>query len=213
VDVDRLVGATVGLPPHLREQLTTADDLGRAARQVSEEVELQAREVEGLPVERGHPPVRVDGQAADLHEGAGARAGGRAAPEDGADARVELRGRIGLDHVVVGAGIEQPHDLRFVVPRRRDDHRHRGHATDHAEDVGPVEVRQTEVEHDDVGRPVDDRLERVGAAPLGAHGMPAVGERAGEGLPDALVVLDHEHGCHGVTLRRCHAAASRFRPG
>ena len=48
-----------------------------------------------------------------------------ASAQDRPDPGVELGGRVGLDDVVVGTGVEQPHDLGVVVPRGGHDDGHR----------------------------------------------------------------------------------------
>ena len=57
VDVDRLVRPAVRLAPHLGEELTARHHLGRAAGEVGEQVELEARQLERLAGQGGGPPV------------------------------------------------------------------------------------------------------------------------------------------------------------
>ena len=63
--------------------------------------------------------------------------------------------REGLEHVVVGAGVEGRDDLVVVVPGGGDDDRHRGDGTQHPQQLAAVEVRQPEVEDDEVRAVLD----------------------------------------------------------
>ena len=51
-----------------------------------------------------------------------------------------------LDHVVVGAVVEQPDDLRLLVPGGRDDDRGRGDRAHHLQRLAAVQVGEAEVE-------------------------------------------------------------------
>jgi hypothetical protein len=69
--------------------------------------------------------------------------------------RADSGGQLGcgerFDHVVVGAEVEQPDDLGFVVPVRSHNGGDVAHAAQHGEHVDPVDVRQPEIEEHDVG--------------------------------------------------------------
>ena len=124
----------------------------------------------------------------------------------------------GLIDVVVGAGVEHPHDLGVVVTGGGDDHRHGRHAADHAEHVGAVEVRQARGRGR--RRRAASRPRRRGRRRRGPRCGPRARRRRATRamrLPDPLVVLDHEHRCHRApTLRRRprrgHRGSTRLNP-
>ena len=136
-------------------------------------------------------PGRHDQTADDQLVGL-ARPGALGPPEHGPDARLELRGRVRLDHVVVGPAVEQAHDLGLVVAGGGHDDRHRRDAAEHPQDVGTVDVGQAEVEHDDVGVPVEGSGEGGRARRLGTHHVPGAHQPVRHRLADAQVVLDHQ---------------------
>jgi hypothetical protein len=65
VHVDGLVGTAQGLLPDLGQQLAAADHLARPTRQVREQVELEAGEIELVAAEGRDTPAGVDVQSAD----------------------------------------------------------------------------------------------------------------------------------------------------
>ena len=198
--VDGLVAAAVGLVPHLGEEFSPGDDIGAGPGEVCEEVELEAGQIERLTVESCRAASGVDHERGDDQPVAvGGRVG--VAAEHRADASVDLRGREGFDDVVVGAGVEEPDDLGLVVAGGGHDHRCRGDAAEHGQDLAAVEVGEAKVEDDDVGLPVDRGGERVGAGGLGAHRVASVGETAYQRGADVLIVLDDEHRRHLPTIR------------
>ena len=68
MDVDGLVRTPVGLVPDLGQQLALGRHPSRVARQVREQVELLAAQVEGLAVEARDPARGVDMELTD-HQG------------------------------------------------------------------------------------------------------------------------------------------------
>ena len=72
------------------------------------------------------------------------------AAQDGADACEELAEPERLDHVVVGAEFEQDHTVDLVAACGDDDDGDLGALAQLPADVGAVDVRQTEVEEDEV---------------------------------------------------------------
>ena len=56
-----------------------------------------------------------------------------------------------LDHVVIRAGVEEPHDLLFRVAHRQDDDGHRGPRAQLGQHLCAVTVGESEVQEDDVG--------------------------------------------------------------
>ena len=68
VHVDGLVRAAVGQPPDVGEQVTAGHHLSGPQRQVVQEVELAAAEVERRAVQVGLVPVRVQPQPPDRQQ-------------------------------------------------------------------------------------------------------------------------------------------------
>ena len=62
-----------------------------------------------------------------------------------------MGGVVGLDDVIVGAGVEQFDDQALVITRRRDDHRHLAGRTDHAQEPIAGYVRQPKVQDHGLG--------------------------------------------------------------
>ena len=199
VRVDRLLGAAVRLVPDLGEELLLGDDGAAVARQVEQEVELLAAQLERLTGERRGARRGIDHEVGDLDRG---RAVAREPPQQRSDAGVDLLGRERLHDVLVGAGVEQPDDLPLVVARGADDHGDVAHRSQHLQEVAAVDVGEAEVEDHDVGRLVDDRLQRGQSERRLGDPVAARGERVDERDPDAIVVLDDEHLGHAARVRR-----------
>ena len=157
--------------------------------------------------ERDPAAARVDGQVAHGdRRGRGVGGAGRAT-EHGPDARLELSGLERLEHVVVGAGVERLHHALVVVAGGGDDDRHRGHRTEHAQQLPTVEVGQPEVEDHQVGALVDREPEPLEGGAGRADGVAAVAQGADQRRADAFVVLDDQEVGHGATLTAPSAPA------
>jgi hypothetical protein len=96
----------------------------------------------------------------------------------------------GLGQVVVGAGVEQPHDRRLVVAGRGDDHRGVAHPAQQPQRLEPVEVGQPEVEDDEVDVLVGDRAQGVQRAGHRLHDVAGLAQRPRHRGADCMVVLD-----------------------
>ena len=72
------------------------------------------------------------------------------APEQRPDPAPELADRERLRDVVVRAELEPEHLVELVVARREHDDRHRALGPEPLADLEPVELRQHDVEHDEV---------------------------------------------------------------
>ena len=120
----------------------------------------------------------VDVQCADRDRARGL-VGLTASAEHGAQPGLELRAGVRLDQVVVGARVEEADDLGVVVTRGCDDHRHRGHAAQHAQGIGTVDVGEPEIEHRR-GRDPSSTIspERIDATCRGAHRVATRGQRS-----------------------------------
>ena len=135
----------------------------------------------------------VDGDVAGFQNVAvDQRGGGRGMAQLHADARHEDVDRHRLDHVVVGTDLEGGDDPAVVaVPRHDDDRRARPHAQV-ATELDAVDVREAEVEQDDV---VVGAVDGVARRPSVADGRDLEAARNEPELEDPSmwrIVLDHQ---------------------
>ena len=77
------------------------------------------------------------------------------APQDGTDPGLELLGRVGLDHIVVGTGIQGTDHRGVVVSRAHHDDRDLPDGPQHREHRMPIDVGQAEVEQNHVRLALD----------------------------------------------------------
>jgi hypothetical protein len=120
--------------------------------------------------------------------------------KDRTEAGFEVLCRVRLHYVVVGAGVEQPDNLGFVVSSRCDNHRHIDHRTDHAECLCTVEVWEAEVEYHHVESSGNCSLNTRHGGSDGIDLVTSLREPACQRLPDTLIVFDDQDGCHSVTI-------------
>src|SRR6476661_9439340 len=116
VHVDRSVRATPGELPDLGEQVALGHYLARSPGQREQQVELLAGQIDRAPVDDNFSAAGVDRQAADRDQRF--LVGLSGAAQNRADSGGQLGCGERLDHVVIGAEVEQPDDLGFVVPGR-----------------------------------------------------------------------------------------------
>jgi hypothetical protein len=114
-----------------------------------------------------------------------------------AHARRELPQAEGLCHIVVGAEIEPRDAVHFVGPRRHHDDRQVARVRPRSQDAAHLEAaqdREIQVEDDQVGRVVDDGLQRRVAR---AHELDARVAVALEGMldepADVLFIFNDEN--------------------
>ena len=200
VHVDRPVASSVGLAPHVGEQLTLRDHLSRPLRQGQQQVELLARQVDRHPVETDLARPRVDRQAAHHQRAFGD--GGATSTKNRTEPGVDLFDPERLDHVVVGATVQGLDDVGVIVAGGDDDHWHLTDRPQHRKNLQPIEVGQTEVEQHDVGRVVDGGLQPGHTSGARRHRVAQVGQCPGHRRPDARIVLDQQDCGHDRTLRR-----------
>jgi hypothetical protein len=193
VDVERLRGSEPVDVPDLVDEALARDDAARVVHEQGEQVELLAREVERLAVDRRGARRRVERDDADgQHAGAGRRGDGARAPQHGADARHQLAGAERLDDVVVGAELEAGHAVDLVATGGQHDHGGVAGGAQLAQGVEARAVRQHDVQQHEVGTLVGGDPQPVGDR-AGDHGAKAlVSQRLGQRGGDGLLVLDHE---------------------
>ena len=97
---------------------------------------------------------------------------------------------VGLDDVVVGAGIQQLDDQALIVARGGDDDRHLAGRPDHAEQPLAADVRQPEVENDGLRVLGEHRLQAAETVRSTVDRVPATEQIASDRGADARIVLD-----------------------
>ena len=221
MDVERLGRAEPVDVPDLVDEPLAADDGPGLAHEQGEEVELLARELQGLAVERHRARRRVELDRADLlRAGRRGRRGRARAAQDGADAGDELAGAERLDDVVVGAELEAQHAVGLVAAGGEHDHRHALVGAQLAQQVEARAVGEHDVEEHEVGALAAGDLEarRQRAGRLRAEALAGEGFRQRNG--DRVFVLDEQHhprlDVHALIvggLARCSRRFSRPRGG
>ena len=201
MDVDRpRLPVVRAAPERLEQPLPRVDDTGGRGES-AEELELDVGE---LDVPSGHahrPPGEVDRDVPGLDRRgvAGARPRRGHAAQERPDAAPELPDRERLRDVVVGAELEPEHLVELVVAGREHDDRHGALGAQALADLEPVELREHDVEDDEVDGLLAEALERL-LAVARRHDAEAVAlERIGQKLLDGLLVVDEEDGrgiCH-----------------
>src|SRR5688572_208201 len=184
------------------EQLLPAEDPSRHADQRREQRELLRGEVDGLALHPDLEAVAVDLEVARLEPALALRGLELAAPADHrADAGHELAGRERLRHVVVGAHLEAQHLVAFLGAARDHDHGDGAGVRlrlDAAADLPAVELRDHDVEEDQVGEVLPGHLQGLGAAGDDAHLVTFAAQVIPDELGHVRLVLDDERAARGA---------------
>jgi hypothetical protein len=149
VDVERLRRPEPVLVPDAAHQVLAADDAAGVARELGEQVELLAAELDLLPADADPARGQVDVEV--VHRDRRRLLGPGGPAQHGADARDHLRGAERLDDVVVGAELEADDAVGLGPAGGDHDHRDVRVAAQPAADVAAVAVGQREVEEDEIG--------------------------------------------------------------
>ena len=189
--------------PHVLDDLGAATGRARVLAQEAQDVELLRREVDLLITEVDPPGAPVDPHACsddlDLIRD-------RFEPGplgQGPDARLKLAHAERLDEVVVGAELEPEHAVDLGARRADDDDGQVGAAApqDPAH-LSAVEIRQRQVEQDQIGGVGRERARTVGRQRhLVTRGGQGLGDHTGQGA----VVLDQQDA-------HARSVAERVRP-
>src|SRR6185503_7548282 len=196
VDVDRARLAVVGAPANALEELPPAEHHARLGGEQREQLELDERERDGLTPHLDGASRQVDDDLAAVDQvlPATCEMRVRGASQERPDPAPELADRKRLRDVVVGSELEPEHLVELVVARGEHDDRHRAVRAKPAADLEAVDLREHDVEHDEV-----DRL--LGEAPQGLVAVARLDdpvavalERVREQRLDRILVVDEEDG-------------------
>ena len=171
----QVVIVPVAAAPDGHEELGVGHEDTGSLGEVAQQPVLRRREVDRRPRDLDAVAGAVDPHPEQLDRCGLARRGRQpaGAAQRGGDARHELREAQGLRHVVVRAGAEPADLVGLRAARGHDDDRHPAVLADPLDDVPAVDAREADVEHDEVGRILLERPERVGAVGRDA-GLPPV---------------------------------------
>ena len=192
VDVERLGGAEPVDVPDPRHQVLSRHDAPGIPRQLRQQVELLAGQLQLAPVNARGSRGNVKLEPADDERLLEAGAAGLAASQHRADPGDHLGAAEGLDHVVVGAHLEADDAVELGPAGGQHHDRHVRVAPQRSADVTTVAVGKRQVQEDEVRLDALRQLERLGGGP-GHHGLEALAfERLRERGRDRLLVLDEE---------------------
>src|SRR5262245_47245888 len=118
------------------------------------------------------------------------RAGPRHAAQHRPDPRIEHPRLHRLHHVIVGPGLQAPHDVQVVAPCRQHDDRDIAVAAQPTAYLEAVQPWEHHVEHYDVGRGIADVAKRRLTGPSGMHTVAETAQGQLQALPGSWIVLD-----------------------
>ena len=197
MDVDRPRLPVIGAAAQLLEQLAAREDAAGSGREHAQELELDEGELHLTAPNLDGAARNVDPQLArvdHLLRRAVARPGRGGTAQERTDTAAELADREGLRDVVVRAELEAEHLVELVVTRREHDDRHGALGPQPLAHLEPVQLRQHQVEHDEVEGAFAEPGERLLAVAGGDDAEPVALERVGEELLHGLLVVDEEDG-------------------
>src|SRR5260221_5562116 len=188
-------------PPDIAQQLALRDDLAEVARQHGEQPVFNRRQVHGRR-RAGHDTAgEVHANGAELHHGI-TFGPGRDTAQCNAIPRQHLPHPERLGEIVVGTGIQRGDLVRFVGARRQHDDRHRTPAAQIADELDAVEVRQPEVQHDEIGFAGAGLDEPILCGLRLEYLVSLCFQRSAHEAADLLFILHDQHGngrcVHGV---------------
>src|SRR5512132_3808070 len=190
MDVERPRGTEPVLVPDAGHQVLPPDHAARVARELGEQVELLAGQLDLLPVELDPAGGDIYFQAVNMHDGV--RAATPGATQHRPDARYHLRAAERLDHVVVRAQLEAYHAIHLGPSGRQHQDWDLGGPPQLAADVAAISVGKGQVEQHQVRLHAPRERQRLlGAARrYGLEAFASQGLR--ERLRDRRLVLHEE---------------------
>jgi len=125
------------------------EDASRVLDEQPQQAVLGRRQLHGLARHFHGPVLHIDAEPAGDERSLGRLLGVMA--DGNPHSCDQLPGVEWFDHVIVGAGVQEAHDLLLRVAHREDDHRHRRPGAELPERLRAVPVRKAEVQEHDVG--------------------------------------------------------------
>jgi hypothetical protein len=197
MDVDRARLAVVGAAAEPLEQLTAGEDASRRGRENAEELELDEGQLRFRSAHLDRSARHVDSQLAGLDHLVVAplpRPWGGSAAQQRPHPAAELPDREGLGDVVVGAELEPEHLVEFVVPGGEHDDGDGALGPEPLAHLEPVELRQHQVEDDEIHVLLGEARERLLAVTRVDDAEPVALERVAQELLDGVFVVNEEDG-------------------
>ena len=153
---------------------------------------LGRREVDLLVAALHEPASEIDLEPVEVQRPAAPRTLVAGTPQCRSQSGQELLHRERLRQVVVGSGVERADLVGLLLTHREHDDRNRRERAHTPDDLFPVEIREPEVEEDQVGTLVGRRDDALLA---GAHGHDLVAvclQARAHRAADLRLVVDHE---------------------
>ncbi len=123
------------------------------------------------------------------HSGGGCAAAGAGAPQHGLHPRHQLARAEWLGQIVVRAQFQPAYDVILLAAHGQQDNRRVGQPADTAADRKTIQPRHVDVQHDQVGRFLDEALHR-GLAIVGHDDLEALpAQRKGQHIGQHAVVV------------------------
>ena len=133
----------------------------RIAHQQREQLEFLRRESNFLVAAQHAAAVVIDREIAELQSAPGHLVLGKHTAQRDANAREQFLGTERLGDVIVGADVEHRDFVRLAAARRQHDDRHGRFRANAPADLGPLDVRQPQVEDDEIGSLRTDGRQRL----------------------------------------------------
>lgn len=162
VRVDRPRERIVRVSLDFAQELKSGEDLSWMPSEVGEKVELRRREVDGTPLDLQLARLEIDLKLSGDHS-LGLRSLAVEPSQDGANPRHELTGAERFDDVVVGPKLQAHNTIGLRGFGGQHDDGHGGLRSDGSGHFQPAHLRQHEVEDDEVGTFLVERLQRRSA--------------------------------------------------
>ncbi len=195
----------VALIAHIRhypqgvQQLLAAEHPLGLFQQALQQAELMPGQAQGLATVTDLHPLRVN------HEQRRDRLGSRPrdhALEDRLDPRRHFPRAEGLDHIIVGTDFQAHHPVDLAVPGTEEHHRHLAEAPQLLAGFEAADIRQADVEDDQVRRARLLMLQgrTAQAQPGGSEAFALQGKDQGVG--NRRFVFDNQDMGHGIQARK-----------
>src|SRR6476661_2768966 len=197
VDIDGARVPVGGVSPDLLEEHLARLDPARRTGKRGEDLELDVGEVGALAAHGDDAALEVDLETTrgDRLLTAGPAADHLGAAERGPDAAAELTDRERLGDVVVGAHLQAEHLVDLIVLRREHDDRHLAPAPHPAADLDAVELRQHDVQNDQVESLLGETVQRLAAVVRGNDLVALLSQGVGQKRLHGLLVVDEQDAC------------------